>query len=60
MSILTAILDVICTGVKAITALFPKSDLEKAIRTSKKKSESESIDIHNGTAIDKINFIFRD
>jgi hypothetical protein len=57
---LTAILNVICTGFKAITTLFPKSDLEKAIRISKKKSESESIDIHNGTDIDKINFIFKD
>lgn len=60
MSILTAIFNVICTGVKAIAALSPKSDLEKAIRISKKKSESESIDIHNGTDIDKINFIFKD
>ena len=60
MSILTAILNVICTVFKSITALLPKSDLEKAIRNSKKKSESESIDIHNGTDIDKINFIFKD
>lgn len=58
MSLLTTLFGLVCDGVKAVTALTSKSDLEKAIHKSKKAAESESNTIYEGSDIDEINRIF--
>lgn len=60
MSFLTTLFGLVCDGVKAVTALTSKSDLEKAIHKSKKDVDSESTIIHDGTDVDEINRIFGD